>query len=315
MPEDKNDERKPLPDRKDRVSYEPGYSGKKPPSPRRIPNDKSLVNEDNLEDLMGVFDPEVEQIGDSGEQEESDEAMTGVVLLSGGMDSVAALAWAIREKIKVHALIMDYGASNTKQEIKAAKRVARYYKVPFQVQKINLPIWNRGLMADEPDIYFKDSEKDQVAGEYVPARNTIFLAYAYAYAETFDMDAIIVGFNAGMLDGPDAEDFGYMPDTSPVYCRAFQYVINTSTAREKYTIALIAPFLRATKADIAEFCQDNKVPLKYSYSCFKGDETACGICRTCVARLRAFEDAGLDDPVPYQDREFYKSSRIGSDVS
>lgn len=300
-----------MPDKSERKIFDPGKSGKNPPKPERIVNDKDTFKEDDIEDLIGVFDEEVEQI-EIDDLEEEDSPLRAVVLLSGGMDSVAALGWGIEEGMEVEALIMDYGASNSKEEIKAAIKVAEFYDIPCEVIKLNVPMWNRGLTAENPDIYHKDSKVEEVAGEYVPARNTVFLAYAYAYAESKDLDAIIVGFNAGLEENDEDAEFGYMPDTSPVYCRSWQYVINTSTAREKYTIALMAPFLRATKADIAEYAEEHGVPLHLSYSCFKGEEVSCGICRTCVARLRAFEAAGLEDRIPYQDKEFYKERIIPS---
>ena len=288
-----------------RVVFDPGKSGENPPYPQKMINDKKEITEDNIEDLMGVFDEEVEQVSLDDSEDEDDEQMTGLVLLSGGMDSVAALGWAIDNDIKTTALIIDYGASNSKQEVKAAKKAARHYKVPYHLIKLRVPVWDKGLTAENPDIYHKDSKPDEVAGEYVPARNTIFLSYAYAYAERYDLDSIIVGFNAGVEESGEDEEFGYMPDTSPVYCRAWQYVINTSTSRPKYTISLMAPFLRSTKKDIAVYCHEHKVPLKMSYSCFKGEEKSCGVCRTCVARLRAFEEAGLEDPLEYQTKDFY----------
>ena len=294
-----------------RALYEANTEGKTPTKPEKILNDKEEVTENNIENKMGVFDDEVNQT-DTDEKDNFDDnaEMTGVVLLSGGLDSVAALAWAKNNNIKCHALIVDYGGSNNKREIKAAKKIARYYKVPFQVVKIDLPMWNRGLVVKEGklDIYcdtINSKDEEGVAGEYVPARNTLFLAYAYAYAESLDFDSIIVGFNKGAM-GEEFNGFGYMPDTSPVYCRAFQYVINTSTSREKYTIAIVAPFLRLTKADIAEYCLDNNVPIEDSYSCFKGEEDACGVCRACVSRLQAFDEIDSEDPAPYQNKTAYR---------
>lgn len=297
----------------ERAIYEPGKENNdNPPKPIKILNDRNTLSEENIEERMGVFDEEVNIVQDETENTIIDNSeVTGVVLLSGGLDSVGALAWAINNNIRVHALIIDYGASNNKREIKSAKKIARHYNVPFQVVKIDMPMWDRGLMNQNPDIYcdtINKDEKETVGGEYVPARNTIFLAYAYAYAESLNLDSIIVGFNIGN-EKDSFNGFGYMPDTSPVFCRAFQYVINTSTARDKYTIALIAPFLRATKSEIVEYCMRNNVPVEDSYSCFKGEEDACGVCRTCVSRLDAFADAGFEDPAPYQNREYYKKLR------
>lgn len=297
-------------DKNERALFDPGESKDKPLKPLKIINDKEFISEDNIEDKMGVFDDEVIQGGISEEEAESleeDETIRGVVLLSGGLDSVAALGWAIDNDVEVRALIVNYGASNSKEEIKAAKKVAKHYGVPYDVLKINVPFWNKGLTSENPDIFYDTKvTEEKIAGEYVPARNTLFLSYAYAYAESFDLDAIIVGFNKGMDENPENVSFGYMPDTSPVFCRAFQYVINTSTSRQKYTIALLAPFLRSSKADIIRYANQSDVPLHYSYSCFNGEKEACGKCRACVARLRAYDEVGIEDKIIYQDKEFYK---------
>jgi 7-cyano-7-deazaguanine synthase len=128
---------------------------------------------------------------------------------------------------------------------------------------------------------------------YVPARNIIFLSYAAGYAETVDADAIYIGVNA--------IDYSGYPDCRPEFINAFENVIKVGTKSgvNGKPIKIITPLISLSKAEIVKLAYDTDAPLHLTTSCYKGGEKACGVCDSCVLRLKGFKEAGLVDKIEY----------------
>ena len=135
-----------------------------------------------------------------------------------------------------------------------------------------------------------------IPSTYVPARNTVFLSLALAYAETIDADAIFIGINA--------VDFSGYPDCRPKYIQAYQKMANLATKRgvEGNPIIIETPLLNKTKSEIVKLGLKHNVPFEHTWSCYRGKENACGCCDSCLLRLKGFKDAGIKDPITY---DFY----------
>ena len=217
-----------------------------------------------------------------------------IVLLSGGMDSSTCLAIARQAGFSCHALSFRYGQRHA-VELDAAHSVARAFGVA-EHRVIDIDLGAFGGSALTADIAVP---KDRSAGEigtgvpvtYVPARNTVFLSYALAWAEVISARDIYIGVNA--LDSS-----GY-PDCRPPFIAAFQAAARLGTRLVDLTIR--APLLYLTKAEIIVPGQSLGVDFGLTRSCYDPDAAghACGRCDACLLRLRAFAECGLPDPAPY----------------
>jgi 7-cyano-7-deazaguanine synthase len=128
----------------------------------------------------------------------------------------------------------------------------------------------------------------------VPARNLIFLSYALGYAEVIGAECIFIGVNA--------VDYSGYPDCRPEFIDAFQKIADYSTkaaVQDKRSIKIMTPLLKLTKKEIVQLGTKLNAPLKYTHSCYKGGEKACGVCDSCKLRLKGFAQAGVQDPVAY----------------
>ena len=245
-------------------------------------------------------------------------APVAVVLLSGGLDSATCLALATREGFAVHALSFRYGQRH-QHEVEAARRIAERYGVARHVVvDIDLRVFGGSALTDEHLAVPKDQPLDVVpdGGEsvpvtYVPARNTIFLSYALALAETTGARDIFLGVNA--------LDYSGYPDCRPAYVEAFARMANLATragveatARGEVALRLRTPLLHLTKAEIVRLGLSLGVDYGTTTSCYDPDSTgtACGHCDACQLRLRGFAEAGADDPVAYADRAAV-ATRVG----
>ena len=224
-----------------------------------------------------------------------------VLLLSGGLDSTTLLAVAARDGFDVHAMTFRYGQRHA-SEIEAARRVAHRYGVRDHViADIDLRIFGgSALTSDAVDV-----PRDRDVGEagvpitYVPARNTIFLSFALAWAEVLGAADIFIGVNA--------LDYSGYPDCRPEYIAAFERLANLATraGAEGVTRTTIrAPLISLTKAQIIQLGTSLGVDYSITQSCYDPDPAggACGHCDACQLRLKGFFEAGLRDPTPYVDR-------------
>ncbi len=227
--------------------------------------------------------------------------MKCVVLLSGGLDSATTLAIAVEECSEVHALSFDYGQRHSR-ELESAKRIAEHYGVKHKIIPLDLRSIGGSALTDDievPERNLEDIEKE-IPVTYVPARNTILLSYALAYAEVIDADRIYIGVNA--------LDYSGYPDCRPEYIRAFQEVARLGTKRgvEGRPIEIRTPLIHMTKAEIIKRGMELGVPYELTWSCYRGGEKACGRCDSCLLRLKGFMEAGYEDPLEYESYpEFY----------
>jgi 7-cyano-7-deazaguanine synthase len=222
-----------------------------------------------------------------------------VVLLSGGLDSATALAIAQAEGFEPYALSFSYGQRHS-VELDAARKVAAAADVKRHVvAEIDLRIFGGSALTADiavPKHDAADEIGDEIPVTYVPARNTVFLSYALAYAEVLEADAIWMGVNA--------LDYSGYPDCRPEYIEAFERMANLATKRgvggNKLTIH--TPLISVTKGDTVRRGLELGVDYALTRSCYdpapRGE--ACGHCDSCLLRLRAFEENGLVDPAPYQ---------------
>ncbi|HEX7402372.1 MAG TPA: 7-cyano-7-deazaguanine synthase QueC [Usitatibacter sp.] len=218
-----------------------------------------------------------------------------VVLLSGGLDSATVLAMAVADGWRCHALSIDYGQRH-RVELEAAARVARALgAIEHRVVPIDLRVFGGSALTDD-SIAVPTSSTPGIPITYVPARNTIFLALALAYAEVTASDAIFTGVNA--------VDYSGYPDCRPEFLAAFEKLANLATRRavEGEPIEVKAPIVRMTKADIVRRGHELGVDFALTVSCYNADAEgrACGQCDSCRFRREGFAGAGLADPTRYR---------------
>jgi len=221
-----------------------------------------------------------------------------VVLLSGGLDSTTVLSVAKRDGFSPHAMTFRYGQRHA-CEIEAAHRVAAAQGVAAHVVvDIDLRQWGGSALTGD-DAVPKDrdvSATHDIPVTYVPARNTIFLSFALAWAETLDATDIFVGVNA--------LDYSGYPDCRPDYLRAFETMANLATragVEGTQRLSIHAPLLHLTKAGIIALGQSLGVDYSITTSCYdpSSDGAACGHCDACLLRLKGFAEAGMPDPIAY----------------
>jgi 7-cyano-7-deazaguanine synthase len=221
-----------------------------------------------------------------------------VVLLSGGMDSTTTLAIAIAEGFEAYALSFDYGQRHH-IETEAARRVADSLGVKeHRVAKIDLRVFGGSALTDHVDVPKRRSEPEIGHGipvTYVPARNTIFLAYALAWAEIIPASDIFLGVNA--------IDYSGYPDCRPEFIEAFQTLANLATKAgvEGRRFHVHTPLIKFSKSEIIRKAVELGVDLSLTHSCYdpSPEGLACGQCDSCLLRLKGFREAEIKDPIRY----------------
>jgi len=221
-----------------------------------------------------------------------------VVLLSGGLDSATTLAIARAWSYETYALSFDYGQRHA-SELEAARKVAKSLGAKqHRVVKIDNQIFAGSALTDDVDVPKSRSEKEIGAGippTYVPARNTIFLAHALAWAETIHAGHIFIGANA--------IDYSGYPDCRPEFIALFETLANVGTkaGAEGARIQIHAPLIKMSKADIVRKAVELDVDLSLTHSCYDPtpDGRACGKCDSCQLRRKGFREAGVNDPIRY----------------
>jgi 7-cyano-7-deazaguanine synthase len=229
-------------------------------------------------------------------------APPAVLLLSGGLDSTTVLAVAQHEGFAVHALSFRYGQRHA-SEIEAAKEIARKAGVAqHRIIDIDLTVFGgSALTAPTPvpkdrDLSPLSPQGKEIPITYVPARNTIFLSYALAFAEVIGAADIYIGVNA--------LDYSGYPDCRPEYIRAFEEMANLATragVEGSTRLSIRTPLISLTKAAIIALGTSLGVDYSATTSCYDPGENgdACGRCDACQLRLKGFAEAGLEDPIEY----------------
>jgi 7-cyano-7-deazaguanine synthase len=224
-----------------------------------------------------------------------------VVLLSGGLDSTTVLAVAKDQGFEPCAISFRYGQRHV-VELEAARRVASAAGVDGHVVcDIDLRVFGGSALTAEVDVPKHDSAEelsgDEIPITYVPARNTVFLSFALAYAEVIGSTDIFIGVSA--------LDYSGYPDCRPEYIAAYEQMANLATRAgvEGNGVKIHTPLINLTKAETVELGTRLGVDYSLTLSCYDPDDEgrSCGHCDSCLLRLRGFADAGLADPVSYQE--------------
>lgn len=221
-----------------------------------------------------------------------------VVLLSGGLDSATVLAIARAEGYAVHALSFSYGQRHA-GELAAAEKVAQSLGAcEHRIARIDLRVFGGSALTGDFPVPRSRSREEIAHGipiTYVPARNTIFLSYALAWAEALGATDIFLGANA--------VDYSGYPDCRPEFIRAFEQLANLATRAglEGACFRIHAPLLSLRKAEIIQRGISLGVDYSLTRSCYDPmtDGAACGVCDSCQLRLKGFREAGLSDPISY----------------
>ncbi|MFH1033129.1 MAG: 7-cyano-7-deazaguanine synthase QueC [Pseudomonadota bacterium] len=222
-----------------------------------------------------------------------------VVLLSGGLDSSTVLAMASLEGFACHALSFHYGQRHL-VELEAARRVARVLgAVQHLVMDLDLRLIGGSALTSDLPVPKNRRHEDMaqsVPVTYVPARNTLFLSLALAWAETLDCTDIFIGVNA--------LDYSGYPDCRPAFIAAFQEVANLGTrlgTEMGRRFCIHTPLISLSKAQIIQKGLSLGLDYALTHSCYDPDPRglACGRCDSCLLRLGGFAQAGLADPLPY----------------
>jgi 7-cyano-7-deazaguanine synthase len=217
-----------------------------------------------------------------------------IVLLSGGLDSATALAWAQRvKKWDCRCLLFDYGQRHLR-ELRAARAIARRAGCPVHVVRFRLP-WGGSSLIDKkisvPSHALSSIGRGPLPNTYVPARNTIFISFALSWADAIGAENIVIGANA--------LDYSGYPDCRPAYLRAVQAAGRLGTrlgAVKNKPLRVWAPLLRLSKEGIIRKGVDLHVAYELTWSCYRGGRRPCGACDSCRLRAEGFRAAGFPDP-------------------
>ena len=225
--------------------------------------------------------------------------MNAVCLLSGGLDSATCLGVARQRGFDCYALSFDYGQRH-KIELEAATRVARHFNAKeHRTARIDLRIFGGSALTAEIDV-----PKHRSAGEmshgipitYVPARNTIFLSYAMAWAEVLDSSDLFIGVNA--------IDYSGYPDCRPEFIDAFTTMANLATkagVEGRTHLTIHTPLAKLSKSGIVKLAYEVGLDPALTHSCYDPQQggLSCGQCDSCILRKKGFQEAGLVDPLVY----------------
>ena len=217
----------------------------------------------------------------------SNQSHTTIALLSGGLDSATAVGLAIEKGQKVIGLSFDYGQRH-KRELQAAKAIASHFNLSeHHIININLSKWGGSSLTDlEQSVHSKGVIEGVIPNTYVPGRNTVFIAIGLSLAEAKQANQLVLGINA--------MDYSGYPDCRPDYLEEFQKLANLASkaGREGNGIQLWAPLIQWSKVKIVKEAIRLEVPINLTWSCYNGNQEACGVCDSCRIRDEAIRKAG-----------------------
>lgn len=224
----------------------------------------------------------------------------GVVLVSGGMDSLVCAAIANEKHQQLAFLHLNYGQNTEDKELSCFKNLAEFYHVAPRYQKIIdiqflKQIGGSSLTDDDIQVSEYDKTASEMPSSYVPFRNTHILSMAVSWSEVIGATKIYIG-------AVEEDSSGY-PDCRKSYYQAFNELIKQGT--QKGDIQIITPVIDLQKTDIIHKAYELKAPLEKSWSCYESSDLACGVCDSCALRLRAFQKCKLEDPIAYKTRPSY----------
>jgi 7-cyano-7-deazaguanine synthase len=218
-----------------------------------------------------------------------------VCLVSGGLDSATCLALARRDGFACYALSFDYGQRHRAELEAAAKVAASLGAAKHLVVPINLRLFGGSALTDNLEVP-KTGVTSGIPITYVPARNTVFLALALAWAEVLSSSDIFIGVNA--------VDYSGYPDCRPEFIEAFEHMAHLATqaaVEGRAQVRIHTPLSQLSKSEIIRLGQTLGVDFRLTHSCYDPDENGrpCGLCDSCRLRLKGFREASLEDPLNY----------------
>lgn len=222
-----------------------------------------------------------------------------VVAVSGGMDSCVTAAIA-NQQYKLALVHINYGQRTEKRELKAFNDIADFYGAEKRMVidfSHFAKIGGSSLTDSNIEVTKADLDNKETPTSYVPFRNSNILSACVSYAEVVNASAIFIG--------AVYEDASGYPDCRPEFYSAFQQVVNIGTKTET-NIKIETPIIHLTKAEIVKKGVELKAPLHLTWSCYQSEDEACGVCDSCAFRLRGFQQAGVEDPIPYKTRPDYR---------
>lgn len=213
-----------------------------------------------------------------------------IVLLSGGLDSATTLFKALNENYQCYCLTFDYG-QRQKKEVRFAKKIAKYTNCYQEILKITLPWGGSSLLNKKEKVPSQQIISGDIPSTYVPSRNTIFLSYAFSWAEAINADAVFIGAHI--------QDYSGYPDCRPDYFESLKKVFEKGTRAgiENKIIEIKTPILYLSKKEIILLGKDLGVPFELTWSCYQGGRKPCKKCPACLLREKGFKEAGLPDPI------------------
>ena len=218
-----------------------------------------------------------------------------VVLASGGMDSCVTTALANLD-YRLAMLHVAYGQRTEARELGAFHAVADFYRAEHRlVCRLDhlKQIGGSSLTDQRIAVEAANLERQGIPSSYVPFRNAHFLSIAVSWGEVLGARKIFIG--------AVAEDSSGYPDCRPEYYAAFNRVIDAGTKPETQ-LEILTPVIHMRKSEIVRRGRELSAPFELTWSCYQGQEVACGVCDSCALRLRAFDEAGMEDPIPYAER-------------
>ncbi len=218
---------------------------------------------------------------------------TAVCIISGGMDSALSAKIAQKEGYEIIALHFNYGQRTQNKELECFRKIAENVEA-HEVYEIDLPFFEQigaSALTDKNIEVPTGGLEEGVPVTYVPFRNGIFLSVAASVAEKHAAEALFIGV-------VEEDSSGY-PDCRESFIEQMQKAINLGT-KDETNLTIKMPLVSMKKSEIVAKSLEMKVPLESTWSCYKSEEKACGVCDSCRLRLNGFEQAGVKDPIPYE---------------
>ncbi len=222
-----------------------------------------------------------------------------VIALSGGMDSCVTAAIA-HEEYELALMHINYGQRTENRELKAFNDIAEYYDVKYKLvidYTHFSKIGGSSLTDRKIEVTRANIESREIPSSYVPFRNANILAACVSWAEVLKAEAVFIG--------AVYEDASGYPDCRPEFFEAFEKMADLGTKPET-KIKIHTPIIHLSKAEIIKKGVELNAPLHLTWSCYQNEDEACGVCDSCAFRLRGFQIAGIEDPIPYKIRPVYK---------
>lgn len=217
-----------------------------------------------------------------------------IVLVSGGMDSLAVLAEAKTKHENLALVHLNYGQKTSQKERSCFDKICDHYEIPYKYRKVIdmtflSQIGGSSLTDEQIAVSLFKGDSDEIPSSYVPFRNTHIIAMAVSWAEVMKAQTIYIGANE--------EDSPGYPDCRPQYYETYNKLISVGTVASN--IVVKTPVIHSKKSEIVKLALKLDAPLEHTWSCYARSDKACGVCDSCALRLRGFKEAGVKDPIEY----------------